>query len=283
MPQNDPPILRNLGAVLLAIGVIALIVGGITIILYRQQFGGPISGEHAQWAEFGDYVGGVLGSIFTFFGLIALLLTLWIQSRELRVSSAELRRSAEALSEQNNSIKLQSFENRFFNMISLHHEIVNGIDLRVKGEVTSSGRDCLRVFYERLIRAFEPALRGDHLNYKDGLLSGYAEFYGKHAHELGHYFRDIYRILKFIEESDAPRKTEYSGILRAQLSNPELALLFYNGITVRGDKLKPLVEKYALFENLEPDQLARKDVDSKFYEAEAFGEHVGLFMGEEDG
>lgn len=204
MQQNDPPIVRNLGAVLLAIGVIALIVGAITVIIYRQQFGGPISGEHVQWAEFGDYFGGVLGSIFAFFGLIALLLTLWIQSRELRVSSAELRRSAEALSEQNNSIKLQSFENRFFNMISLHHEIVNGIDLRVKGEVTSSGRDCLRVFYERLTKEFQPTLRGDHLDYKDGLLSGYAKFYEKHAHELGHYFRNIYRILKFIEESDVP-------------------------------------------------------------------------------
>lgn len=280
MPQNDPPFLRNLGAALLTIGVIALIVGGFTVILYRQQFSGPLSAEPAQWAEFGDYIGGVVGSIFAFFGLIALLLTLWIQSRELRVSSAELRRSAEALSEQNNSIKLQSFENRLFNMISLHHEIVNGIDLRVKGEVTSSGRDCLRVFYKRLVKEFAPALRGDNLNYKDGILSGYAKFYEKHAHELGHYFRNIYRILKFIEESDIPRKSEYSGILRAQLSNPELALLFYNGITVRGDKLKPLAEKYALFENLEPNQLARKDDDSRFYEAEAFGEHIDLFMGE---
>lgn len=283
MPQNDPPILRNLGAVLLSIGVIALVVGSITVFFYIHQFGGSLSGEHAQWAEFGDYVGGALGSIFAFFGLIALLLTLWIQSRELRVSSAELRRSAEALAEQNNSIKIQSFENRFFNMISLHHEIVNGMDLRAKGEVTSSGRDCLRVFYERLKKEFEPALRGDYLDYKDGLISGYAKFYEKHAHELGHYFRNIYRILKFIEESDAPGKTEYSGILRAQLSNPELALLFYNGITVRGDKLKPLAEKYALFENLEPNQLARKDEDSKFYEPKAFGEHIGLFVTEENG
>lgn len=282
MPQNDPPILRNLGAILLAIGATALIVGGITVIVYSQEFGGAISGEHARWAEFGDYFGGVLGSIFAFFGLIALLLTLWVQSRELRVSSVELKRSAEALSEQNDSIKLQNFENRFFNMISLHHEIVNGMDLRVRGEVTSSGRDCLRVFYERLLKEFEPALRGDHVNYKQGLLSGYARFYEAHAHELGHYFRNIYRILKFIEESDIPRKAEYSGLLRANLSNPELALLFYNGITDRGDKLKPLAEKYALFENLEPIQLARTDEDYKFYEAEAFGEHLGLFMGEEN-
>jgi len=274
--QNDPPVLRNLGAVLLFIGVIALVIGGITITLYAQQFGNSISEKHGLWAEFGDYIGGVLGSIFAFFGLIALLLTLWIQGRELR-------RSVEALRDQNNSIKLQSFENRFFNMVSLHHEIVNGIDLRTKGEVTSSGRDCLKVFYERLKKEFEPALRGDHLKYKDGLLSGYEKFYEKHAHELGHYFRNIYRILKFIDESDVPSKTEYSGILRAQLSNPELALLFYNGITVRGDKLKPLAEKYALFENLEPNQLAQKNEDSKFYKRGAFGEHIGLFMSEANG
>ena len=269
--QNDSPVLRNLGAVLLIIGVVALMIGGAAITLYAQQFGNFLSEDHGRWAEYGDYIGGVLGSLFAFFGLIALLLTLWIQSQELR-------RSTKALTDQNNSIKLQSFENRFFNMVSLHHEIVKGIDLRTKGEVTSSGRDCLKVFYERLIKEFVSALKGNHLIYKDGILSGYEQFYEKHAHELGHYFRNIYRILKFIDESDIPNKTEYSGILRAQLSNPELALLFYNGLTVRGDKLKPLAERYALFENLEPNQLAQKNEDSKFYKREAYGEHVELFM-----
>ena len=278
MSSKEPPILRRLGLVLLIILVTALIIGSAAVILYAVQFGTSLfdDPDQYQWAGFGDYVGGVLGPLFAFFGLIALLLTIWIQSRELR-------RSSEALTEQNKSIKLQSFENRFFNMISLHHEIVKGIDLRKKGEVVSSGRDCLKVFYERLRTELKPALRGDSIEYKDGLLTGYEAFYDQHAHELGHYFRNIYRILKFIDESDVPRKTEYSGILRAQLSNPELGLLFYNGITVRGDKLKPLAEQYALFENLEPDQLVRKQEDSMFYEAGAFGEHIGLFMGVSNG
>jgi len=268
---------------LLLVAAIALVIGCVTVVLYAHQFGNSLSENHSQWAEFGDYVGGVLGSVFAFFGLAALLLTLWIQSRELRVSSSEMRKSAAALKDQNESIKLQNFENRFFNMVSLHHEIVKGIDLRVNGEVTSSGRDCLKVFYERLKKYFEPALRGDHMKYKDGLISCYEKFYEKHSHELGHYYRNIYRILKYIDESSVPRKSDYSGILRAQLSNPELALLFYNGITVRGDKFKPLAEKYALFENLEPNQLVRKDEDSKFYQDVAFGEHTALFIREVTG
>ena len=280
MYHESPSMLQKLGPAILFVGLAALIFAVVATVLYINQFGSSLSGNHERWAQFGDYIGGVLGAIFAFLGLIALLLTLWVQSHELRVSSEELRKSALALRDQNESLKQQNFENRFFNMLSLYNEIVNGIDLRTKGEVTSSGRDCLKVFYERLKKEFESALRGDSTNYKEGLLSGYERFYEKHSHELGHYFRNIYRILKFIEESDVSRKKEYSGILRAQLSNPELALLFYNGITERGRKLKSLAEKYALFENLEPNQLVRQVEDSSFYESEAFGEHYVLFKTE---
>ena len=281
--ENTAPFPKYLGPVLIVMGLIALSIGGITIFLYIRQFSGGLSEDYMRWSGFGDYIGGVLGSFFAFLGLIALLLTLWIQTEELRVSTGELRRSAEALAEQNKSLQLQNFEDRFFKMVSLHHEIVRGMDLRRGGDVTTSGRDCLKVFYERLMTKLEAAKRGDELNYKDGLLAGYESFYDDHSHELGHYFRNIYRIMKFINESGVSNKSEYSGILRAQLSNPELALLFYNGLSRRGDKLKPLAETYALFENLEPSQLIKKAEDSKFYDRNAFGEHLGLFTKENVG
>lgn len=280
MRQNDSRIQKNLGPVLLGIGSFALFIGGLSIILYVVQFGNTLSAAHDKWAEFGDYAGGVLGSIFAFLGLIALLLTLWVQSRELQISTTELRRSAEALKDQNNSINLQSFENRFFNMISLHHEIVKGIDLVSNDGITTSGRDCLKVYYGRLKNKLNPAVRGDSIDYKEAILSGYEGFYRAYAHDLGHYFRNIYRVLKFLDDSDSPNKKEYSGILRAQLSDPELALLFYNGLTPRGHKFKKLAEDYSLFENLEPSQLVNTTEDAKFYAAEAFGEHAELFKAE---
>ena len=52
-------------------------------------------------------------------------------------------------------------------------------------------------------------------------------------------------------------KYEYTKILRATLSRYELVLLFYNGLSLFGkDKLKPLIEKYSMLNNINEDLLA---------------------------
>lgn len=81
---------------------------------------------------------------------------------------------------------------------------------------------------------------------------------------FGHYFRYIYRILKHIDESnlldgidDAEHiREEYSSILRAQLSTYELILIFYNALHPEFQNTsKRLIEKYAIFNNLNPKYL----------------------------
>ena len=77
---------------------------------------------------------------------------------------------------------------------------------------------------------------------------------------LDHYFRLLYRILKFVK--DTPLITgfddeyEYTSMLRAVLSRYELVWLYYNGLSDYGvEKLKPLIERYAMLKNLRDDLL----------------------------
>ena len=246
----------------------------VVICLYLSTFGSTRSEEHEAWSQFGDYIGGVLGPVFALLALIALLITLHLQSRELAVSSQELGNSAKALAQQSSSLRLQNFESHFFNMLTLHHTIVNGMDLRSKGNVTAQGRDCLRVFYHRFKNTLAAPAQGTHPSYRARVAAEYLEFYRENGHEISHYFRNLYRILKFVEKSDFVDRKEYSGILRAQLSNPELGLLFYNGLSHHGKKLKPLAETYALFENMELKLLSSPAKDILFYDMKAFGDQV---------
>ena len=67
---------------------------------------------------------------------------------------------------------------------------------------------------------------------------------------LFHYFRFVYRIIKYVDETDALNSTEeryqYVAFLRSTLSNYEVAAIFYNCLSRNGrEKFKPLVEKYA--------------------------------------
>ena len=75
-------------------------------------------------------------------------------------------------------------------------------------------------------------------------------------------FRHLYRIFKYIDESsliDEDEKYDYACIVRAQLSESELLMLFYNAINDDDSKFKRLIEKYAIFNNLNVDELAKKE------------------------
>lgn len=54
-----------------------------------------------------------------------------------------------------------------------------------------------------------------------------------------------------MDESKVPDKQKYINIIQGQLSNAELFILFYDGISVYGKKkMYPLLEKYKLLENV---------------------------------
>lgn len=58
------------------------------------------------------------------------------------------------------------------------------------------------------------------------LLIIYDFFYNRYGHKFGHYFRNMYYILKYADETNLGKY--FARIYRAQLSRYELAILFYN-------------------------------------------------------
>ena len=58
---------------------------------------------------------------------------------------------------------------------------------------------------------------------------------------------------------------QYVAFLRSTLSNYEVAAIFYNCLSRNGrEKFKPLVEKYALFDNIDAKILGSSDDLSLF-------------------
>ncbi|MGE0254238.1 MAG: putative phage abortive infection protein [Alphaproteobacteria bacterium] len=107
-------------------------------------------------------------------------------------------------------------------------------------------------------------------NSQERIRSAYQEFWINNEHELGHYFRYLYSIFRFIHESAVENKKSYTNIVRAQISDNELQLLFYNCLYVHGIKrFKPLVEEYSLLNNLPVEHLLGAD-HKKFYDDRAY-------------
>lgn len=238
---------------------------------------------------FGDSAG-LLNAFFSFLAFMAVVVTMYLQSRR---DGQDKQNGARVLFEQEFFAMVGMLENivahlkftdnkpvedtKMINDIVSHYYQGMGIGLGKRDEedklpdpVVVEGREVFRYIYS------------DRENYnllqyvskeKDLRQSAMAQemcFDGT----LDHYFRYLYRILKHIDESklldklDNPKKEReyYAHLLRAQLSNYELKMLFYNGLLGENpNTIKILIERYAMFNNLRAWELGK--FQKEYYQA----------------
>jgi uncharacterized membrane protein len=244
-------------------------------VLLIVNFVGHESSEKPYLGTFGDFFGGVLNPILGFFTVIGLAVTVVMQRISLKAS------------------RLIAFENTFFNMLELHNNIVQQLrfdpaiipqfrdDSVVIGKTsrdksllhsvkkalisllrspTSSAHDekiyhvheGRAVFFE-ILEALERATGTE----KDLSIAYEHDLQNKHNYVLGHYFRNLYQILKHISRGEQyvltlTQAKEYSAIVRSQLSSHELVLLLLNCLpkVVDNGAFLKLVVRYRMLEHL---------------------------------
>lgn len=78
---------------LLLIFLVSIFISALVIVFYFSNFNYELSKDQGTWAQFGDYIGGILNPFLNFLVLIALLITIALQSNQLELSRTELRES----------------------------------------------------------------------------------------------------------------------------------------------------------------------------------------------
>ena len=197
--------------------------------------------------EIGDALAGFAGTL----AFIWIVVTVWLQSIELSEQRQELKKQREEFSKTNSLMEFQRFENTYFSMLSVLGEIVNSIDLyNSDSQQTTRGRDCFNVFYTRLTKAYREKRSKGHSDV-DSLEMAYKAFWNDHQRELGHYFRLLYNIFRFLAESEHSKQF-HGKLVRSQLSDQELLILHYNCLSDKGRPFIKYVEQFELFDNLPP-------------------------------
>lgn len=211
--------------------------------------------------QFGDSFG-VFTSLFSALAFGGVLFTLWYQHQTLQQNKRDT--------------DIRHFESILFSLISAHNNVIQDMDIH--GTETkmlhAKGRDC---FYRYFVRHLKPAykrLKGEKPNGDELELanSAYGTVWLRHRQNLSHYLRFLYNIFKFIDSSELPidLKKKYTNIVRAQLSDYELLILFYNCLHKNGSqRFKPLIEKYSVFNNLQ-DDLLLNPIHRNFYLPSAY-------------
>ena len=108
-----------------ALAAIVLLV--VVLCLYFWRFHEGFSSENADWGTFGDFVGGTLNPIFSLLAFFALLYTIKLQSRELRNSSEQLKKSAGSLETQNKHWEYQNFQSSFFTVFTIYNNSISDL------------------------------------------------------------------------------------------------------------------------------------------------------------
>lgn len=271
---------RNLIWVMLG-GVLCLFLLNLSLIFF-------IPDENIR-GTFGDQFGAV-NALFSGLAFTGLIYTIILQRRDLALQRDDLRLQREELAQtrhemeeqtiefekQNESLRIQRFENTYFNMLSLFQEVVNNLSV-TKVFYKSEGRYCFEKVYVKNQQIEENMndfanLSMSTIIFREGI-DGYKR--SEIPKFFDHYFRLLYRILKFVDDSkvitDFDEKYEYTAMLRAMLSRYELVWLYYNGLSYGAQKLKPLIERYAMLNNLRKELLVKgKSNEFGIYKDSAF-------------
>lgn len=241
----------------LALGILSLVI--LAYILNFASF--SFSSVNSDWGNFGDYVGGVAGAFLALLTVILLIIT---------------------LDSQNKNATTNQFESSFFELFRLHKEITD----RIVGEIyvpifgnerkgdwgTFEGLEFFDKLSKRIDRQFDVSYKNikresikeslrEEIEYDQNEMQNeidefYDELYSGRESELGHYFRSLYHLLKFVDKADIDNPKKYTDLVQAYLTDAELHCTFYNGISRFGrEKFKPLLDKYSFLENIKPKGL----------------------------
>lgn len=241
---------------------------------------------------FGDSWGGVnaLISAFAFAGVIV---TLFLQNRDLNLQRKEMARQREEFEKENVTLKYQRFENLFYNMLNLQQEIVAGLRFAYqdkemvlvptgaegtpyrderKIDKVVTGREVFRYTFEEAVITLN-----DKNQYDKKKVYGYRGFLqhkGLTEYDttwiptyFDHYFRHLYKIIQFVDNQGFAfnEAYKYVAMLRGTLSRYELIWIYYNALNPKFHKFQELIEKYSLLKNMREDLLTMCKEVSDYY------------------
>jgi len=221
--------------------------------------------------QFGDMFG-AFNALFTGLAFVGLAITIWLQVEQFAEDKLDARNS--------------QIETTFFSMMGNLQRIVETAYFNDESEGrVYSGREYFRFalnllegayrseiykFQQVRFQSYEINVRRKYVflqavpmfddEKRICVIKAYNEFYKINDYNLGHYFRYLYNVIKYIRgkyPSDTETQEKYVGLIQAQLSNDELGLLFYNAFSkfARNEKdediFRQWLDDYNFFQNID--------------------------------
>lgn len=239
-----------------------LVVSLVLAILFfiNQTYDRNLPVDTGIFGTYGDFIGGVLGTIIALYSAYLLIKTLQSQAtvnkdvEKTNVSVVKTNESiiaanakADAASQkQYYQNALQVFDSkfcRFFNSYQM------AIDSYERGKLKG------RAAFEEIAKSFTNLDFSNNNDYKrrcDSATGDYLEFYAQHQTEMSVHFRMLYLLVALISKSELEEndKVQFAKLVRGQLSNAEMLIIRYNCRSPYGQKMQKYCNQYNLTKHL---------------------------------
>lgn len=228
--------------------MVTLLFVGVFAYIFKWQhvlrfFDDEYVVNHELLGTYGDFIGGVLGTIFALISTLILIRT-FNQQRAVTEKNEE-------------QIENQRFNDLFFELLRLYQsetaELCGQITKRQGNniiEMNYNNKDFYDVEKGSLQRKFQPTTSYD--KNRQVSLNLYMSFYIKHRTKVAACFRTLYRIYDLLDKSDLKKevKKNYLKIIRAQLTDSELFFIRYNAMTYYGANFINYINDYNILKHL---------------------------------
>lgn len=208
-----------------------------------------------RFGQFGDFFGGVIGSIIT----LSSFFFLYTAFKEQRLANVEMHETNKKIIEQNDLLKqqdeqhlywerLNQFDTQFNTLLSLYEDSLNGYQ--------NEEKQCGRKVLNQKVSSYIANTTFDNSDvYSKRVLSASRLFNGfiiEHRTLINAHMRLFYQLLILLDtpylEDDS--RVTYLKILRSQLTDEELILIRYNCLTKRGIKMQMPVFQYNILKHV---------------------------------
>lgn len=254
---------------------IGLVCSVIIFIIFGDWSFSYILNEE-KIAQFGDFVGGVIGTLLAFAASLLYYVALKEQQKDVKINQdslnkqieefvkqvEELELSRKVYTDQYNIMLFQQFENNFFAYFDIYLKVKDQLDKQSKKND----------YFSNILRNLSSTIKYADLQGRNSISAyeyardKYSLFFIKNREEFAHYFRTMYRLVTIVTSSyilkTDSEKMKYIKIIRSQMTEKELLLIYYDIHSPYAGKARQVFYEYNLLKHLPP--LSKLEINNKY-------------------
>ncbi|GAB3816222.1 putative phage abortive infection protein [Pontibacter rugosus] len=255
LPKQKLSRYEIIGYVLITAGAIVLVWGTIKFNLVKELYLEPADRE-GVFGEYGEFIGGIVGSLWALAGVFLFFATLTYQKREFELQRFELHKTQKIFQQQN-------FSTLYISFIQKHNDIIDSLTAFDINESAWRGTNFFVFFQEKVLTSFVQKVRSMEAaeKNKEDLLHLFEDYFTYHfsfyLNSLNPYLKNLSVLFKLIQKYRIEAQDEgefYSFITKANFTQSELFLIYhiaaynllkeFNAIDNAFDVFEDMVEEY---------------------------------------